>query len=103
MEEHCPEHHGCYLIDRSCLKPQKISGTPWDKVAVALKKSVLERKIYQCVFDGNFKQKCEDEIGSDLLYEEGEGLQWTLYGYFDLYLDNTPEKNKTGLHFMNSD
>lgn len=36
MEGHCLEHYRCDLIDRAHLKPQRIRGSPWDKVAVAL-------------------------------------------------------------------
>lgn len=36
MEGHCFQSHERVVIGRSHLKPQRISGTRWDKVAVAL-------------------------------------------------------------------
>lgn len=61
MEELCLERHGCYLIDRWCLQPQRTSGTLWDKVPVALKKSVSERKsisvVLRAILKRNVKMK----------------------------------------------
>lgn len=64
-------------------------------MAVALKKSVLERKIHRCVFDGNFKQKCEDEMGSDHLYEKKvKHFNEQFMDILILYLDDTPKRTR---------
>lgn len=73
-------------------------------MVVALTNLESERKINRCVFDGNFKQKCEGEIGSDHLYEKrGKHFIEQFMDILILYLDGNSEENKTELHVMNSD
>lgn len=62
MEGRCFQRHGRDVIGRWHLKPQRISGARWDKVAVALCRRGKSIGVFLTAI---LEQKCEDEIGSD--------------------------------------
>lgn len=84
------------------LKPERISVTPRDELAVALvgaaRKSQRQgKKIYECVSRWLETEPWSWNRLSSFFLAEGEALQWTCMHILILFLSDNLEENKTNI------